>query len=474
MAIVAKMAPLGVLLLSGCALLRPPPPAPEPPPPEGTVLNAAELPRIRCLVVAPFENASDVPRLGEVATLAMVASIDPEQTRVFPLEDLRALMAGTPLELPDEGVSPRLALSLGAKLGADGVLHGAIEGRVHGSATDFVVTVRLQAAPGRDLFFATVAEVRLGPAESIDVAMRRALLYASRQLFLRMGTPGPKTCFDRELVARAKALRAAPLAPTLAAPAVVAPAAEVPRPAAAPDATGAVATEPPLPPPPPPPPARPRFATDSAATITVEPYVALSSPTESPPSPSPTPPRPPKVEPGPPTVGVSSVEPPAKVEVLPPAKAEPVAPKPPPARSPPRPALIGAGVPGGKLTERQAEMARKLEGRERFVLEGISFAGRSPVLVDSSGLVDLARVLSLAPDVNVRLESFVDATENESEDGQASMAMAMAATRRLGAFGIDRSRISVLARGGEAPIVPNFTAKGRASNRRLEVVPLGN
>jgi len=341
------------------------------------------------------------------------------------------------------------------------------------------VTVRLQAAPGRDLFFATVAQVRLEPADSIDVAMRRALLFASRQLFLRMGSPGPKTCFDRELVARAKALRAAPPAPTLAAPAVVAPAAEGARSSPAQDATGPATTEPtppppaavqePLPPPPPPPPARPRFATEGATTITVEPYVASASPPVPPP-----PPPPPKVEPVPPKVRVSSVEPPTKVEVLPPEKAEPPAAKPPPPRVPTRAAAIGAGVPGGKLTERQAEMARKLEARERFVLEGISYAGRSPVLVDSSGLVDLARVLSLAPAVNVRLESFVDATEDESEDGQASMAMAMAATRRLGAFGIDRSRISVLARGGEAPIVPNFTAKGRASNRRLEVVPLGN
>jgi outer membrane protein OmpA-like peptidoglycan-associated protein len=117
-------------------------------------------------------------------------------------------------------------------------------------------------------------------------------------------------------------------------------------------------------------------------------------------------------------------------------------------------------------------MARKLGARERFVLEGIAFAGRSSILLDSTGLVDLAKAMEASPGIPIRLEGFVDATENASEDTQASMAMVMAATRRLAVFGIGRERVSVDARGGEAPLLPNFTTKGRTANRRLEVVPL--
>jgi flagellar motor protein MotB len=52
------------------------------------------------------------------------------------------------------------------------------------------------------------------------------------------------------------------------------------------------------------------------------------------------------------------------------------------------------------------------------------------------------------------------------------MAMAQAAGQRLVILGVNRERVSWAGRGGERPLLPNFTARGRAANRRLEVVVL--
>jgi outer membrane protein OmpA-like peptidoglycan-associated protein len=113
---------------------------------------------------------------------------------------------------------------------------------------------------------------------------------------------------------------------------------------------------------------------------------------------------------------------------------------------------------------------RKLEQGARFVLEDVEFAGRTPVFSQEHGLGDLARALAALPATSVRLEVFVDATEDPNQDVRASMAQAMAAVRRLVALGVARERVAQEARGGESPLQPNFTSRGRMANRRIEVV----
>jgi outer membrane protein OmpA-like peptidoglycan-associated protein len=76
------------------------------------------------------------------------------------------------------------------------------------------------------------------------------------------------------------------------------------------------------------------------------------------------------------------------------------------------------------------------------------------------------------PKARVRIEVFVDATGNKQSDASASMAQAMAVVRRLVALGVARDRIAQVAKGGKDPVTPSFTAKGRAANRRVEVVGL--
>ncbi|HEX9307751.1 MAG TPA: OmpA family protein [Anaeromyxobacter sp.] len=149
------------------------------------------------------------------------------------------------------------------------------------------------------------------------------------------------------------------------------------------------------------------------------------------------------------------------------AAATPVAAAPKPAPAIPAAPAVPPRV--AAKTPRQADWARKLEAGERFVVEEVGFAGRSADLQRDAGLADLAVALAIAP-VNVRLEGFVDATSDHAADHKLSLAMALAAGQRLTALGVARPRLSWDGRGGEGPLLPNFTVRGRAANRRVEAV----
>jgi len=207
--------------------------------PEPALLHPAELARVRCLLVAPFENASDVPLAADAATSAILSGVDPSRARVFPIPELRALFRDTPLELP-EGIGGSLALELAELLGADAVVHGAVEGRGREGGGELLISVRLALAPRRDLLFAASAPVRPEPGEPIDAAVRRVALDTVRPFLDRLGDPGRRHCFDPE---RTRALRTLALAETRPAP-----------------GSAAALPPPPLPPPPPVPAARPAAA----------------------------------------------------------------------------------------------------------------------------------------------------------------------------------------------------------------------
>lgn len=338
-----------------------------------TPAHAAELARVRCLLVAPLENVSDVSAGAEAATAAVLASIDPERTRVFPVKELRALFRGTPVELPD-GISPSLALELADIVGADAALYGTVEGRYRGGEGKLLVTLRLALSGTRDILFADSIEVVAGSGGSIEEAVRGPVEAAVRPVLSRLGSPSPpRQCYDPSRFSRLRAL-----------------------------ATGQGKRTPP------------------------------------PPSP---------------------------------AAAASDAPAPPPASATaaPRPRIPKAVPP---KNPRQGSWARQLAARERFVVEGVLFAARTPRLTRTAGLSDLAGALAAAPEVSIRLEAFVDATQDPDKDAQLSLAMAQAAGRKLIELGVAKERISWAGRAGERPILPNFTARGRAANRRLEAVGL--
>lgn len=333
-------------------------------PPADAALRTPELARVRCLLVAPFENASDAPLAAEVATSAVVTGVDPNRTRVFPVPELRAIFRDTPLELP-EGVAPSLALELADLVGADGALYGAVEGRGRGAGAALQVTVRLVLTTPRDLLFSASAPVRPAAGERIEDAVRRTIVATARPVLSRLGDTGGKRCFDAD---RTRKLRQFALAEARAG----------------------------LPAPPPPPP----------------PVVAAR----------------------------------------------------------PAPAPVAARV--SPRTPRQLEWAKQLAARKRFVADEVQFAGRTADLARDGGLADLAVVLAATPDVRVRVEAFVDATTDPAADAKLSGAMAQVVVRRLADLGVAPERLASSGRGGESPLLPNFTVRGRAANRRIEIVGL--
>jgi outer membrane protein OmpA-like peptidoglycan-associated protein len=326
-------------------------------PERGSLLRTPELVRVRCLVVAPFENASDAPLAAEAATTALVSAVDPARTRVFPVSDLRALFKDTTLELP-QGISPSLALELAELVGADAALWGSVEGRSHESAPELLVTMRLGLVGDRRLLFAETGVVKLAAGEKAEPAVRQAALDLARPMLARLGDAGKKRCFDVE---RSRTLRKLALAVENA-------------PRATPAAAGA-----------PPAPAPPQAA---------------------------------------------------------------------PAKEP--------------RTPRQAEWAKRLAQGERILVEDVTFAARTATLQRDAGLADLAAAVLARPGSGVRLEGFVDATADRSGDQKLSLAMAQAAGKRLLELGVPKQLLTWSGRGGESPVLPNFTARGRAWNRRIE------
>lgn len=334
-------------------------PAGTPTPERGSLLREPELVRVRCLVVAPFENASDSPLAAESATTALVSAVDPARTRVFPVSELRGLFKDTTLELP-QGISPSLALELAELVGADAALWGSVEGRSHEAGPGLLVTIRLGLVGNRRLLFAETGLVKLAAGEKPEPAVRQAALDLARPMLVRLGDPGKKRCFDAE---RSRTLRRLALAVESA-----------PRGALAASAAGA----------------------------------------------------------------------------------------------PPAPLPSQAAPAKQPRTPRQAEWAKRLAEGDRILVEDVAFAGRTAALQRDGGLADLAAAV-LARPTPVRLEGFVDATADRSGDQKLSLAMAQAAGKRLVELGVPKQQLTWAGRGGESPVLPNFTARGRAANRRIEV-----
>jgi outer membrane protein OmpA-like peptidoglycan-associated protein len=323
------------------------PAAGEAPPGDPLVLHAPELARVRCLLVAPFENGSDAPLAADAATDALAGAVGETGARAMPLADLRALFKDTALELP-AGIGPSLALELAELVGADAALHGSVEGRTREGSPEVVVTLRLTLAGDRRVVYAHGIVVNPVSGERTDSAVRRGVLAAAQPVLARLGTAGAKRCFDP---ARAKALR----------------------------------------------------------------NVAL----------------------------VVSAE-------------------------KPKGGAARASAGRSARTARQADWARRLAAGERIVVEDLAFAGRTADLQRDAGLADLAGALAETPGA-VRLEGFVDATSDRADDQRLSAAIAQAAGVRLTQLGVPRQRLTWTGRGGESPLLPNFTARGRAANRRVEV-----
>lgn len=141
-----------------------------------------------------------------------------------------------------------------------------------------------------------------------------------------------------------------------------------------------------------------------------------------------------------------------------------------PALAPARPPPATPAARPSLHTARQREWARTLLAKGRLQLDELAFVRRTAELARDGALADLALVLQATPELTVRLEGFVDSSPDAAADLKLSAAMAQAAAARLRDLGVEAARVGTAGRGSESPILPNFTARGRAANRRVEVV----
>jgi outer membrane protein OmpA-like peptidoglycan-associated protein len=74
----------------------------------------------------------------------------------------------------------------------------------------------------------------------------------------------------------------------------------------------------------------------------------------------------------------------------------------------------------------------------------------------------------------VRIEGHTDASGSNNANQVLSQQRAEAVMAALAARGVDAERMTAIGRGEDAPVAPNDAPEGRARNRRVEIVLLGN
>jgi outer membrane protein OmpA-like peptidoglycan-associated protein len=105
-------------------------------------------------------------------------------------------------------------------------------------------------------------------------------------------------------------------------------------------------------------------------------------------------------------------------------------------------------------------------------LPGILFdTGRSTLKPSAQvGLAKMAGVLSVFPDMNLRVEGYTDSTGTAQVNERLSRSRAASVAKFLEKEGIANSRVVTEGYGAQFPVASNSTPKGRSENRRVEVI----
>lgn len=85
-------------------------------------------------------------------------------------------------------------------------------------------------------------------------------------------------------------------------------------------------------------------------------------------------------------------------------------------------------------------------------------------------LLKLVQFLQINPLRRVRIEGYTDNTGSAEENLELSRARAQAVADLLVDLGIDAKRVQVVGYGVDFPVAENASARGRAQNRRVEIV----
>ena len=105
-------------------------------------------------------------------------------------------------------------------------------------------------------------------------------------------------------------------------------------------------------------------------------------------------------------------------------------------------------------------------------LPGILFDTGKSTLKPSAqvALAKMAGVLSVFPDMNLRVEGYTDSTGTDAVNDRLSKSRAASVSSFLQAQGIASSRIVTEGYGSRLPVASNATSGGRSRNRRVEVI----
>jgi outer membrane protein OmpA-like peptidoglycan-associated protein len=98
-------------------------------------------------------------------------------------------------------------------------------------------------------------------------------------------------------------------------------------------------------------------------------------------------------------------------------------------------------------------------------------AGHADLKASANRIVlKLVQFLQLNPRRTVRIEGYTDSRGDAQENLELSRARAQAVADVLIDLGIDAKRIEIKGYGESFPVTENASAKGRAQNRRVEIV----
>jgi outer membrane protein OmpA-like peptidoglycan-associated protein len=114
--------------------------------------------------------------------------------------------------------------------------------------------------------------------------------------------------------------------------------------------------------------------------------------------------------------------------------------------------------------------------QERIVLRGVHFDfDKARIRPDAMPILDeAAQILSSHPNVTVDVNGYCDAIGGYRYNLRLSQRRANAVARYLEGKGIAASRLVTHGYGKTHFVATNRTAEGRAQNRRVELVPVGN
>jgi SH3 domain-containing YSC84-like protein 1 len=118
------------------------------------------------------------------------------------------------------------------------------------------------------------------------------------------------------------------------------------------------------------------------------------------------------------------------------------------------------------------EVGASLRDKGTVTLSNVHFAtGKADITADSeASLNDAVAALKGHPDWNIRVEGFTDNVGSREANLKLSSDRADAVMNWLVDHGIDRSHLSSKGYGEAHPVASNSTEKGRAKNRRVQLV----